>query len=225
LSKTDNPLSRTVEYESSCAPCSSMRQASILLAVWRCFLGAVVSSVSMASIAALKGSNRHDTPCLGLRSGGVADLRACRTVLRWTPCRAASARTDKPSTRASRLIRANKSTLDSIHAHPPLIPSTDGFNGEGGATDNRHKCPASHKVEPEVNRPAGAIQTCHSHTAFPGAQPLRAWRSRLLVSDPDVAELRRAALIVFDDVLAAALPSEAGLDPAVRTSTNWHLST
>jgi hypothetical protein len=57
-------------------------RAKIMRAVWRCFLGAVVFSISMASIAALNGSNRQATPCLGLRSGGEADSRACLTALR-----------------------------------------------------------------------------------------------------------------------------------------------
>ncbi len=97
---------------------TAMGSAGILPAAWRRFRGAVVSSASIASIAALNGSSRRDTPCLGLRSGGKAEVRACLTVLRWTPCPIASARTESTLTRAALRIRAIESTLDFIETAP-----------------------------------------------------------------------------------------------------------
>ena len=48
----------------------------------------------------------------GLRGGGTADARAWRTARRCTLCRRASSRIDTPSSRCSRRIRSNCSTLD-----------------------------------------------------------------------------------------------------------------
>jgi hypothetical protein len=47
-----------------------------------------------------------------LRGGGTALASACRTVRRCTRCLSASSRIDNPSTRRSRLICSNSSTLD-----------------------------------------------------------------------------------------------------------------
>jgi len=68
----------------------------------------------------LNCSNRRVTRTGVLRSGGTADSNACRTVLRCTLCRSASCRIDNPSTRSSRRIAANSSTLDPISA-PPFV--------------------------------------------------------------------------------------------------------
>ena len=56
---------------------------------------------------------------LVLRGGGTALASACRTVRRCTRYLSASSRIEQPSTRASRLIAANNSTLD---PNPPALP-------------------------------------------------------------------------------------------------------
>ena len=74
-----------------------------------CFLGAVVSSVSMASIAGLNGSSRGDDLSGIFRAGGTGSAKACRTVSLPIWYRFASPRIDTPSTRASLRILANSS--------------------------------------------------------------------------------------------------------------------
>ena len=59
------------------------------------------------------GTDRRQRPVsTGLRGGGTADASACRTARRCTLCRRASSRIDTPSSRCSRRIRSNCSTLD-----------------------------------------------------------------------------------------------------------------
>jgi hypothetical protein len=58
-----------------------------------------------------------------LRGGGTALASACRTVRRCTRCLSASSRIDNFSTRLSRLIRSNSSTLD--RATPDLHADDD----------------------------------------------------------------------------------------------------
>ncbi len=98
---------------------------------------------------------RQTTHCVGLRSGSADDSRACFTVLRCTPCRAASPRTDKPSTRASLRISANNSTRDSIQTSLPPHPSTDAANVESEATNSRHTMPGGSRMGPEIAVPRG----------------------------------------------------------------------
>lgn len=79
----------------------------------------------MASIASLNASRRGEDRTGTFRGAGAADASAWRTVRRCTPCRFANARIDNSSTRASRRIAANNSTLDSI---PTPIPRTIRWN-------------------------------------------------------------------------------------------------
>lgn len=48
--------------------------------MWRCFRGAVVSPISITSMAVLKGSKRGEILCGVFRRGGTGELRAFRTV-------------------------------------------------------------------------------------------------------------------------------------------------
>jgi hypothetical protein len=57
-----------------------MSRARILRAVWRCFRGAVVSSMSIASIAGLNGSRRGEHRSGDFRTGGTGEFKAFRTV-------------------------------------------------------------------------------------------------------------------------------------------------
>ena len=60
----------------------------------------------------MRADRRLGPDSTGLRGGGTADARAWRTARRCTLCRRASSRIDTPSSRCSRRIRSNCSTLD-----------------------------------------------------------------------------------------------------------------
>ena len=115
----------------------------------RCAAASSGASRSVRNIrrsSALNGSNLRDTRTGVFRGGGTALANACRTVLRCTRCRSASARIDRSSTRASRRITANNSTLDPIPAPSPDEHRTCRVHRRGGARSNRHNAPGVSKV-------------------------------------------------------------------------------
>jgi hypothetical protein len=88
-------------------------------------VGEGLGPAGIASIAALNPSNRGEDLVGVRRGGGSADVNACRTVRRCTRCLTASSRIDSSSTRASRRIAANNSTLDPIASTTlPSAPTT-----------------------------------------------------------------------------------------------------
>jgi hypothetical protein len=102
-----------------------MSRFQIRVAVCRCFRGAFRSSRNIPSIASLNGPSFGATRSGTFRRGGSADCNARRTVFRPTPYRAASLRVPTPSTRASRLILANRSIrLSTSHLDSALPVST-----------------------------------------------------------------------------------------------------
>ena len=95
------------------APCSSSSRCHTRRAVCRCLRGAVQVLDQPAPDRGLVRAQhrRHPLRRLARRRHRVAPAPA-RTVRRCTPCLSASARIDNSSSRASRRIRSNCSTLD-----------------------------------------------------------------------------------------------------------------
>lgn len=117
-------------------------------------LGAVVSSVSITSIAGSNRSSRRATPYLGLRFGGAADSMARRTVRR-TEVLDPGVSSDLCEQLHSRL-HPGQPSIASIH------PSTDESHVEDGAIYSRHKASGEPRSGAGDQRPTGALQTCHS---------------------------------------------------------------
>ena len=94
-------------------PCSATSRCHTRRAVCRCLRGTSRSPNSQESItstyASIAGRERR---AYALRAGGTALASACRTVRRCTRCLSANSRIDRCSTRLSRLICSNSSTLD-----------------------------------------------------------------------------------------------------------------
>src|SRR6266508_254713 len=123
---------RTVD-SATCAPSSSHSRCHTRRAVWRCLRGAAWSSSSqrrtVTSCPPSAGASRSG----GLRAGGTAHSSAWRTVRRCTRCRSASARMPTPSSRCSRRIRSNSSTLDISFSLAPMVwqPRSVGTGARG----------------------------------------------------------------------------------------------
>ena len=123
----------------------------------------------MSSITVLNGSSRGEVRLDALRAGGIALANACRTVRRCTRCLAASSRIDNPSTRASRLISANSSTLDRTTLGPFRDHQPVGDHGQAGPAQAVTTAPACRKMGPNQTvtttsprRPSGATSNRHA---------------------------------------------------------------
>jgi len=98
--------------------CSSTSRASTRRAVCCCLRGAVRSARSITSTSGATRSSFGAARCGTFRGAGSADASAARTVRRCTLCLSASWRIDSSSSRRSRRIASNSSTLD-LTSGPP----------------------------------------------------------------------------------------------------------
>ena len=127
---------RTVDSATT-APSSSTSRCHTRRAVCRCLTGASRSSVSHRRTVTSCGPNTGEHRCGTFRGGGTASASAARTVRRCTRCLRASSRIDNPSSRRSRRIRSNCSTLDlsfTLHTSGLALadePERRGKSGRG----------------------------------------------------------------------------------------------
>ena len=100
--------------------------------------GIVGNAINSSRTASANGSNPDPAGALTYR-GGSAEANALATVLRDTPNRCAITRPDNLSTRLSRRISAQSSTVITIHLHQVAHYSV----GRNGSLFTQHRQPGS----------------------------------------------------------------------------------
>ena len=157
-----------------CTPCSSTSRAKTRRAVCRCLRGAVRSSAQHRIDQTLRPAPASAPTRTGIfRSGGTAFANACRTVRRCTPYLSANARTDNSSTRSSRRIASNNSTLDLATSAPPERRQQHSEPSGWGQIRPSQQVPGVSEVGPNQAVTVGPNQTDRATTGAPvtGAAP------------------------------------------------------